>query len=169
MLTVHYAFFVNFLGLCLARKPATTSVPYSIPRVNNAPLFVITAIDAFPDKKWLQNFHKLSKEGCFNFVPTFPNKNWTEGCQKVELNLCKSVSAVTCCDFVPDISWNRSCFNLQVWIISWCCWWESGKSLAGEEPNWRYGLKIGGIKPSRSHGKPYQPTFKTIWQLTRKG
>ena len=122
----------------------------------------------FLTKKGLQNFHKLSKEGCFNFVPAFPNKNWTEWCQKVELNLCKSVSAVTCCDFVPDISGMVLVLIFRFELFHFAVD-GSQLSLPGEKPNWRYDLKIGGIKPSRSHGKPYQPTFKTIWQVTRKG
>ena len=71
MLTVHYAVFLNFLGLCLTRKPTTTSVSYSIPRVNNAPLFVITGIDAFPDKKRVTELSQAVKRRMFQLCSSF--------------------------------------------------------------------------------------------------
>ena len=80
-------------------------------------------------------------------------------------NLCQLSHAAILCQIYPGIVLVLIFrFELFHYAVD-----GSQLSLVGENPNWRYGLKIGGIKPSRSHGKPYQPTFKTIWQVTRKG
>ena len=99
---------------------SNTSMFYFISFVDNANLFVTASISTFPgNKSCLQSCHKLFQLlsvrfwGCFNFFPTFSKNIWTKSCQKVELNICKVMTAVACQEFLPILSRNCSAFYFQ--------------------------------------------------------
>ena len=108
--------------------------------VNNAltVLFVMTDTKTCPRNQFFTKLcHKTqaAEEGFFKFVPVFSSKSWTKSCQKVELNLRKLETAVACCDFVRELSWNYFCFYFQKFTLFdyavnggiYCMpgWWES--------------------------------------------
>ena len=107
-----HLFLVYFLGFVIVTKTLFITFPvfYYMPRVINAYIFAITGINTFLEKV----VKKLSKEGCFNFVPDIYDISWTESCQK--LNLGNLVITAAWQDFVP-ISWYCSLFfNLQIFL-----------------------------------------------------
>lgn len=143
---------------------------YSMSGVNDAHLLVINQyINTFPGKKLLQKLSQAVKRRMFRLTALIQLflKSWNESNQKVELNLCKLVTAAYAGILCQD--YPRIILALFPELLDYVVddWGRSGESSVRGWPNAGYGLKMGGIKPSGHHHFTILATLKTRAQISK--
>ena len=107
---------------------------HSMAAVSNAHLLAITDINTFHRNKscWeaITKYQKLNDQKTLAFLCKYRS---TKSCQKVELMLCKLLTALACQDFMPRLSQDCSLFYFHGWIVWLCSRWVKGcgKSQVG--------------------------------------